>query len=126
MSAAKSEKRRSRMSLRSCGLRRCARHGGFLRRDASVTVACACASPADHAVMDLIGDDAGNPVGIVWGANIALTDKLRTAEHIPKTELDNDAAVGLARDASHDHRMRIDGAPFGKVRRRIQGHDPVD
>ena len=45
---------------------------------------------------------------------ILLAGELLAGEHVPQPELGLEPAVGLARDAAGDQRLRVDGAPVGE------------
>ena len=52
--------------------------------------------------------------------------ELLAGEHVPQPELGLQPAVGLAGDAAGDQRLRVDRAPVGKARHRVDVGDLLD
>ena len=55
-----------------------------------------------------------------------LPCELLAGEHVPQPELGLEPSVGLARDAAGDERLRVDGAPVGEARHRVEIGDLLD
>ena len=80
--------------------------------DAGVEIALLAGEP----FVDRVRDDVGDAAPIVRRGEILLAGKLLAGEHVPQPEFGFQPAVALAGDAAGDERLRIDGAPIGKVR----------
>ena len=68
-------------------------------------------------------DDVRDAAPIVGRGEILLAGELLAGEHVPEPELGLQPPVALAGDASGRKRLRVDGAPVGKVRHGVNAGD---
>ena len=68
----------------------------------------------------------GDAAPVVGHGEILLPGELLAGEHIPQPELRLQTAVGLTGDAAGDQRLRVDGAPIGEARQRVDVGDALD
>ena len=96
------------------------RRPGFVdEHDAGVEITLFAGEP----FVDGVRDDVGDAAPIVGRGEILLAGELLAGEHVPEPELGLQAAVALAGDASGGKRLRVDGAPIGKVRHGVNAGD---
>ena len=103
-------------------MRRSAGPGLVDEHDAAVEIALLAGEP----LVDRVGDDVGDAAPIVGRGEILLAGELLAGEHVPQPELGVQPPVALPRDAAGDERLRIDGAPVGEARHRVDAGDRFD
>ena len=81
---------------------------------------------AGQALVDLVRHDVRDAAPVVRRGEILLAGELLAGDHVPQPELDLEPAVALARDAAGDQRLRVDRAPVGKARQRVEARDLLD
>ena len=99
-----------------------ARTGLVDEHDAAVEIAAV----AGELLVDRVRDDVGDAAPVVRRGEILLAGELLAGEHVPQPEFGLEPAVGLPRHRSGHQRLRIDGAPIGKVRHRVDAGDVLD
>src|ERR1700676_871983 len=81
---------------------------------------------AGDALVDLVGNDVGDPPHVVGLAEELLAVEIVSGEYVPQPVLDLVTAVLPATDAAGHERLRIDHAPILEAGVRVDRLDALD
>ena len=81
---------------------------------------------AGQPLVDRVGDDVAEATPVVGRGRELLAVELLAGEHVPQANVGAEPAVRLPVDASDHERLRVDRAPVGKARHRVEVGDFLD